>query len=116
MMPSFRLNDFRPLAKNSLLGFASGRLDCGDGLALDLADLTIHRRDGKAWVGWPARPLIDRDGHTLRGENGKVRYSPPLVRPADCKVAARIEAAILAAVRLAHPDVLGEGEAGGHGR
>jgi hypothetical protein len=107
-MPSFRLNDFRPLAKNTLVGFAGGRLDCGDGLILELADLAVHRRDGKSWLGWPAKPLIDRDGQVMRHENGKVRYSSPLVRPADRGVAARLEAAILTAVRRAHPDALGD--------
>jgi hypothetical protein len=107
-MPSFRLTDFRPVAKGTLRGFASGRLDCGDGLALDLADLVVHQRDGKSWLGWPAKPLIDRDGQVMRHDNGKVRYSSPLVRPADRGVAARLEAAILAAVRRAHPDALGD--------
>jgi hypothetical protein len=107
-MPTFRLTDFRPQVKNTLRGFVSGRLDCGDGLVLDLADLTVHRRDGKSWLGWPAKPLIDRDGQVMRHDNGKVRYSSPLVRPADRGVAARLEAAILAAVRRAHPDALGD--------
>jgi hypothetical protein len=107
-MPSFRLTDFRPLVKNTLRGFVSGRLDFGDGIALDLADLTIHQSGEKRWVGWPAKPLIDRDGQVMRHENGKVRYSSPLVRPADRGVAARLEAAILTAVRRAHPDALGD--------
>jgi hypothetical protein len=110
-MPSFRLTDFRRQVKNTLRGFVSGRLDCGDGIALELTDLTLHRRDGKAWIGWSAKPLIDGDGQALRDEAGKVRYSPPLVRPADRDVAARIEAAIIAAVQRAHPDALGEQEA-----
>jgi hypothetical protein len=113
-MPTFKLADFRPVTKNTLRGFVSGCLDFGDGLVLELADLTVHWRDGKSWLGWPARPLIDRDGQVMRDGAGKVRYSAPLVRPADRGVAARLEAAILAAVRRAHPDALGgEGPANG---
>jgi hypothetical protein len=115
-MPTFRLTEFRPQVKNTLVGFVSGRLDCGDGVVLDLADLAVHQRDGKCWISWPARPLLDRDGHALRHENGKIRYSGPLVQPADRAVAARIEAAILAAVRRAHSDALGEEGAGDRGR
>jgi hypothetical protein len=111
MMPTFKLLDFRPRVRNTLRGFVSGRLDFGEGIALDLADLTLHRRGGKEWIGWPAKPLIDRDGQVLRDEAGKARYSGALVRPANRGAAARIEAAILAAVRRAHPDAIGNSEA-----
>jgi hypothetical protein len=89
----------------------NGQLDCGDGVVLELMDITVHRRDGRAWISWPARPLLHRDGHALRDENGRARYSAPLVRPADRAVAARIEGAVLAAVRRAHPEVFDEREA-----
>jgi hypothetical protein len=116
-MPSFRLAEFKPMTKNTLKGFVRGVLDCGDGLVLEISDITIHRRDGREWIGWPTQPLIDRDGNAVRdAATGKVKYSAPLVRPADRDVAARIEAAILEAVRCAHPDALGDGEAGEHGR
>jgi hypothetical protein len=111
-MPSFRLTEFSPLLRNSLRGFASGRLDCGDGVVLDLAELALHQRDGRTWVGWPAKPLVDRDGIAVRdAATGKVKYGPPLVRPADRAVAQRLEGAILAAVRRAHPDALADGGA-----
>jgi hypothetical protein len=110
-MASFRLNDFKPVVKNTLRGFASGRLDFGDGIAFDIAEVAVHQRDGREWAGWPARPLIDRDGQALRDENGKPRYSAPLVRPADRALADRLAAAIIAAVRRAHPEALGEREA-----
>jgi hypothetical protein len=106
-MPTFRLTEFRPLVKNSLRGFASGRLDCGNGIVLDLVDLAVHQRDGRAWVGWPSRPLVGRDGVALRDENNKIRCSAPLVRPVDRAVAARLEGAIVAAVRRAHPEAFG---------
>jgi hypothetical protein len=60
--------------------------------------------------------MLDRDGQALRDDAGKVRWSAPLVRPAGRAAADRLEAAILAAVRRAHPDVFGDGEAGDHGR
>ena len=112
-MPSFRLAEFKPMTKNTLKGFVRGVLDCGDGLVVEISDITIHQRDGREWISWPAKPLIDRDGNALRDEaTGKVRYSVPLVHPADRTVAARIEGAILAAVRRAYPDVFGDMEAG----
>jgi hypothetical protein len=114
-MPGARLTEFRPRLQNTLRGFADVVLDCGAGVALEVHDLTVHQLGGRTWISWPARPLVDRDGTPLRDEaTGKVRYSPPLVRPADRGVALRIEAAVLEAVRRAHPDALGgEGPANG---
>jgi len=110
-MPTFKLLDFRPLAKNTLRGFASGRLDFGGGGVIEVNDLAVHQVNGRSWVSWPSRPLLDRDGVALRDEAGKVRYSPPLFRPADRALADRLSDAIVAAVRRAHPEVLGEREA-----
>jgi hypothetical protein len=113
-MPTFKLTDFRPMVKNSLRGFASGRLDCGGGVVIEVNDLAIHQSHSRDWVSWPSKPLLDRDGVALRDENNKIRYSAPLVRPADRALADRLSDAILAAVRRAHPDALGgEGAANG---
>jgi hypothetical protein len=109
-MPSFKLTQFRPVAKNTLKGFASGRLDFGDGIAFEITEVAAHQRDGREWANWPSRPLVDRDGQVMRDENGRIRYSAPLIRPADRAAAARIEAAIIAAVRRAHPEVFGDGD------
>jgi hypothetical protein len=112
---AFSVGEFRPLRRNSLLGFLAGRLDLDNGLAFELADLAVHARDGHYWIGWPAKPLIDRDGQVLRDESsGKARYSPPLIRPADRNIAAKVEGAILDALRRAQPEALG-GEGNGRG-
>jgi hypothetical protein len=108
-MISFTVGEFRPLRRNSLAGFLSGRLDLGNGNVFELADLAVHSRDGRHWIGWPARPLLDRDGVALRDEAGGVRYGPPLIRPADRNIAARVESAIFDALRRAHPEALAAG-------
>jgi hypothetical protein len=106
-MPSFRFSNFQPLVRNTLRGFASGQIDCGGGLVLEVNDLAVHRRDGRAWIGWPSKPLVGRDGAVMRDENSRTRYSAPLIRPIDRDMAQRLEGAVVAAVRRAHPEAFG---------
>ena len=50
---------FRPYSKNTLKGFLTIRLpDAG----LVLKECTWHEKDGKEWIGFPARQFQGADG------------------------------------------------------
>jgi hypothetical protein len=85
-MPSFKLTTFRPLVRNSLRGFASGRLDYGDGSVVEISEIAVHRSGARTWVAWPSGMLADSDEGTLH-----------------------LGGAVIAATRLARPDVLTAG-------
>lgn len=53
--------DFRPFSKNTLKGFLTVSLpDAG----LVLKECTWHEKDGKEWIGFPARQFKGQDGET----------------------------------------------------
>ena len=61
------LTDWRPLRRNSLLGFASIRVG-----ALLIKDVTLHSNKGKRWAGLPAKPRINAGGEIMKDERGKI--------------------------------------------
>ena len=52
------LLEWKPIAKGSLRGFAAVRL----GRSLVIRDLATLHRNGRAWVGFPGKPIINADG------------------------------------------------------
>jgi hypothetical protein len=65
-----RLVSWKPLRKNSLLGFACIELPVG----LIIADVPVLVSGGKAWAALPSKPMVDGDGHHKRDVNGKPAY------------------------------------------
>lgn len=63
--------EFRPLARKSLVGFATVRFASG----LVLHGVGIHRAGTRIWASPPGAPRI-RDGVVIAGENGKPAYVP----------------------------------------
>jgi hypothetical protein len=64
---------FKPLRKNTLLGFCEIYLA---ELDLALKDVAIHERNGSRWAAPPARPQLSKDGAVMRDDTGKVQYAP----------------------------------------
>ena len=52
---------FRPYQKNTLRGFAD--LELGR-TGIIIRDCTLHEKNGKEWVGFPARSYEAKDGTT----------------------------------------------------
>jgi len=98
MMPVVIL-DWKPLAKNSLLGFVKLRLG-----ALEIIDVTIHCKEGSYWAGLPSKAQIDRDGNTRKAD-GKVQYSP-VIAWSTKEARDRFSASVIAALREKHPNAL----------
>jgi hypothetical protein len=100
---AIRVSDFEPRESGSLRGFFTGHLPSG----LTLHELSLHTREGKWWIAFPARPLL-QDGVAVRDPNGKVKYSAPLVSFADRAARDRFTAQVLAALRHALPEVFAQ--------
>lgn len=96
--PRMVLEDFRPIRKNSLLGFARVRLPIG----LVIADVPVCSSHGKVWAAMPSRPALDPSGRQVE-KNGK-RVYVPVLSWADRTTADRWSAAVVELVRAAHPD------------
>jgi hypothetical protein len=67
--------NFKPLVSGTLRGFVDIRLR---ELRMIIRDVTVHQRDGKTWAGLPGKPMIDRNGNALRGDDGRIKYTPVL--------------------------------------
>jgi hypothetical protein len=98
--PAIVIADWKPRQSNTLRGTFTTYLPSG----LVLHEMTLHTRDGAWWIALPARPLL-QDGAALHDEHGKVRYSAALVSFANRQARERFTGQMLAALRLAHPQV-----------
>lgn len=93
--------DFRPVERNSLRGFARIRFQSG----LVINDCAIHVTSGRAWASPPSRQLVDRNGVVMKDADGKVRWQP-VIEFASKKVRDAWSHQVVEAVRVKHPDVL----------
>jgi hypothetical protein len=64
---------FKPLRSNTLFGFVTITIP---ELHLRICDCAAHEKNGKRWIGLPAKPQITRDGTVRRDDRGKVAYTP----------------------------------------
>jgi len=91
------LLEWKPLARNSLRGFATVRL----GKALKIADISVHCANGKRWASLPSKPQIN--GETVqKDDRGKIKYIP-IVQWLDRESADRFSNAVIEAVEAQHP-------------
>ena len=65
-------DDWRSLHRNTLLGFATIKIQ---ELHLLIRDVAIHEKDGRRWAQPPARPQI-KDGALVTDAAGKPQYFP----------------------------------------
>lgn len=94
--------DWRPMRRNSLLGFAQIQLG-----ALKIKDVTININTGRKWAGLPSKPMIDRDGNAMRNDQGKVRYVP-LLEWDNKATGDRFSESVIAALEEKHPGATDE--------
>ena len=99
MTAAVAIEDWRPLAKNTLRGFARVRLPSG----MVLHDTAVHVREGKAWVSPAGRPAVGRDGTQMVGKDGKPLFNPT-VSFVDKATADKFSAAVIEALHASHPE------------
>jgi len=64
---------FKPLHRNTLIGFASIHIA---ELRLTIHDVAVHQHEGGArWAQLPSKPMLDRTGVPKRNAQGKIEYS-----------------------------------------
>jgi hypothetical protein len=98
-----RLVEFRPMRRNSLLGFATVELPIG----LIIADVVVGASHGRVWALLPTKPMVGPDGAAIRDDAGKIKYAPVL-RWHDDELHKRWSDAVVALVRAEYPDALDE--------
>lgn len=94
------LEAWKPISKGSLRGFATIRL----GKSLRIKDVTVLTSNGRHWASMPSKPMIDRDGQTMK-KDGKQQYVP-ILEWTDKAAADRFSGAVVAAILAEHPDAL----------
>ncbi len=92
------LLEWKPVARNSLRGFATIRL----GQALRIADVAIHTSHGKRWAQLPAKPVLSADGSVKRDAVGKIQYVP-ILKWLDRDASDRFSESVIAAVEREYP-------------
>jgi hypothetical protein len=66
--------NFKPFAKNTLLGFAVIKIP---ELRLRVKDIAIHRKNGSTWAALPSKPQL-KDGKVVTNAEGKAQYATVL--------------------------------------
>jgi hypothetical protein len=79
---NLRCVGYKPVCRGTLRGFASIAFT---DLHMVVHEIAIHEKNGKSWAQPPARPWL-KDGVAVKGDNGKIIYSPPLIEFATPKV------------------------------
>lgn len=102
MSQQFFVEQFTPVAKNTLVGFVTVRSPRG----LVFHDVAVHRRGDSVWASPASKPLVGRDGVQLKDAAGKTRWTP-VVSFAAKELRDRWSAGVIAAVQFAHPEVFG---------
>jgi len=95
--------DFKPLRRNTLIGFATVRVA---ELRLEIHGIAIHQKGTARWCQLPAKPLV-RDGALVKDAYGKIQYVPMLAFDAR-RVADAFSAAVVAALLDVEPHAFNE--------
>jgi hypothetical protein len=106
MKPSVTCQDWRPLAKNTLRGFARIRIA---ELDLIVHDVAVHQKNDRSWAALPARPWV-KDGAVVLDDDGKVKYSP-IIEFARVETRNAFSARVVQALLGAYPGALALEEA-----
>ena len=97
------VTDWKPMRKGALRGFASVSMPSG----MILREVSILQSNGRPWASPPSKPMLDRDGRAMVDDAGKRRYSA-IIEFASKETRDRWSAAVIVALREAHPEALGD--------
>jgi hypothetical protein len=92
------IEEFKPVTRNSLRGFARVRMPSG----VIFHDVGLYQKDGERWALPPSKPILGRDGTQIK-RAGKPAYQP-VVSFVSKEARDRFSGAIVAAVEASHPE------------
>jgi hypothetical protein len=95
------IEEFKPVLKSTLRGFARARFPSG----MVIAEIALHVANGRAWASPPSRPMVDRLGTVMRDSDNKTRWQP-LITFSDKNARDSWSSQVVAAVHEAYPDAL----------
>jgi hypothetical protein len=95
------IEEFRPVLKNTLRGFASVAFPSG----MIVEEVSLHVSEGRAWASAPARPMLNATGTAMLDEHGKPRWKP-FIRFRDRATRDTWSDLVIAAVRQTYPEAL----------
>ncbi len=98
---SFVATNWKPLRKGALIGFVDVSMPSG----IAFREVSILETNGRFWASPPSKPMLDRDGRAMTGDDGKRRYSP-IVEFASKEIRSRWSDGVIAALRAAEPEAL----------
>ena len=101
MSLSFVATTWKPLRKGSLVGFVSITMPSG----ITIHEVSVLETNGKFWASPPSKPMIDRNGVVMTGDDGKRRYTP-IIEFVDRDTRSRWSNAVIEALRTAEPEAL----------
>jgi hypothetical protein len=101
MSAAFVVEEFVPVIRNTLRGFARVRMPSG----MVLHDVAVHQQNGTAWASPASKPMIGRDGTVMRDTTGKIQYTP-VVAFTSRELRDRFSASVVAALRDRFPEAL----------
>jgi hypothetical protein len=94
-----KLLDWRPLAKNTLLGFA--KVQFGSGIII--SEISVHRAGTGIWASPPSRPWT-KGNQLLLDDTGRPKWQQ-LIEFSTPGVRSSWSQQVLAALRQAHPEI-----------
>ena len=106
MKLTVKCEDFRPLRRNTLCGFASVFLQ---EIGLRIKDLSIHEKNQSRWASLPSKPMLKNEA-LMKDAEGKAQYASILEFP-ERAVRDAFSAAVVRAV-IEHSPAAFDGEQG----
>jgi hypothetical protein len=101
MALSIECEDFRPLARNTLRGFATIKIKEA---RLKIRDVAVHHKNSSTWAALPAKPQI-KNGAVVTNADGKAQYVN-ILEFDDRKVSDAFSRAVVDAVLKFNPRAL----------
>ena len=103
-VPPMIVEDWKPVGRNTLLGFCRVRLPSG----MILHDVAVHTKNGKFWASPSSKPRLGRDGLQMTDPTtGKLLWTP-VVAFETKQIGDRFSAQVIEALRRAFPSALPE--------
>jgi hypothetical protein len=100
-VPPVIVEDWKPVGRNTLLGFCRVRLPSG----MVLHDVAVHTKNGKLWATPAGKPRLGRDGLQMRDPDGKTLWTP-IVSFETKTIGDRFSVQVIEALRRDFPDAL----------